>query len=237
MKVHIGTSGWNYAHWKGGFYPKDLPSGGWLEFYSHQFKTVEINNTFYRWPSVKTINNWYYLAPDNFLFTLKAPRTITHVRRLVNVGDHLKTFYGLTDHLKEKLACHLFQLPPSFAYNENNLYRLEYFLKQLDVSRLNAIEFRHPSWWREDVYALCKKRKAIFCTVSGLGMPDDFIVTHKVVYVRLHGTRYSSRYSLNELKSCARKIKESKKTAFVYFNNDVNAYAVTNAQELSDLLS
>ena len=236
MRFYIGTSGWNYPHWKGKFYPKDLPSKGWLEFYSQKFDTVEVNNTFYRWPEAKTLKNWYYLVPDKFTFTIKAPRTITHIRKLIGVGDHLKTFYELADNLKEKLACLLFQLPPSFAYSQDNFLRVEKFLKQLDSSKLNVIEFRHASWWRDDVYYLLKKYKIIFCTVSGLDMPDDLVVTHRVAYLRFHGARYSSRYSNKELRKYAELIKASKKSVFAYFNNDANSYAVDNAQELRRLL-
>jgi uncharacterized protein YecE (DUF72 family) len=236
MRFRIGTSGWNYPHWKEEFYPKDLSSKGWLEFYSKKFDTVEVNNTFYRWPEAKTLRNWYYLVPDKFIFTIKAPRTITHIRRLIGVGDHLKTFYELTDNLKEKLGCLLFQLPPSFMYNQENFSRVENFLKQLDMAKYNVIEFRHKTWWRDEVYQLFKKHKVIFCTVSGLGMPEELVVTHRVVYLRFHGARYSSRYSSKNLLGYAKQIRELKKSVFAYFDNDARAYAVDNAQELRALL-
>jgi len=108
----VGTSGWNYDHWKGRFYPEDLSKKGWFDFYAKAFNTVEVNYSFYRWPSEKTMTGWYERAPEDFKFTLKAPRTITHVKKIVNVEKWVKDFYGLTALLKEKAGCHLFQLPP-----------------------------------------------------------------------------------------------------------------------------
>jgi uncharacterized protein YecE (DUF72 family) len=232
--VYVGTSGWNYDHWDGRFYPEDIPKKRWFEFYSQEFSTVEVNYSYYRWPKEKTIRNWHDRAPTGFKFTMKAPRLITHVKRLKEVESYVKDFYALTSLLKEKSGCHLFQLPPSFQRTEENLHRLKTFLDSLDKRRDNAVEFRHTSWWDQDIYDLMTEQKVSFCTVSGLDMPDDTVVTDTTAYFRFHGKRYSTRYSEDDMKEYAKRIAELEADkVYCYFNNDANAYAIANARELS----
>lgn len=238
MKLLIGTSGWNYDHWKERFYPKDIPKKHWFGYYSTQFDTVEINYSFYRWPSDKTVKNWHKISDEGFIFTMKAPRIITHVKKLNEVEKWVRDFYELISLLKNKQGAILFQLPGSFKYNKDNFDKLKIFLNLLDKKKDNVVEFRDKSWWREEIYELFRKEKTIFCSVSGHGMPEDIIKTTDSLYVRFHGKDYTVDYSQKELKKYAKKIKEaSPNKVYAYFNNDYNAYAPKNAQELRRLLS
>jgi len=233
----VGTSGWNYDHWKGKFYPEDVAKKGWFGFYAKAFDTVEVNYSFYRWPSEKTMTGWYERAPREFKFTLKAPRTITHVKKIVNVEKWVKDFYKLTALLKEKAGCHLFQLPPSLRCTDDNVELLKKFLRALDRGRDNAVEFRHKSWWDEKVYDLLRQHGATFCVVSGLGLPDDVVSTHDVAYFRFHGERYSTRYPKAAIREYAEAMKKlACRKVYAYFNNDAEAYAVANAKELRQAL-
>ena len=141
----IGTSGYVYKHWRGRFYPDDLPETAWFSHYAKVFNTVEINYSFYQWPTKETIENWREQAPTGFKYSLKAPRTFTHVRRLKNISGKLSELYELTDSFGRKKGCHLFQLPPSFTLDDTNLARLQAFVAALDGRRDNAIEFRDAS--------------------------------------------------------------------------------------------
>jgi len=237
-RYFIGTSGWNYNHWKDLFYPSKLSQKHWFAFYASKFSTVEINYTFYRWPQEKTLLNWYNNAPTNFQFTLKVPRTITHIRKFHEVGEKVLEFYKLTELLQEKVACHLFQTPPSMQFNEKNFIKLEQFCKTLDKMKKNVIEFRDESWWNEKIYALLKKYHVIFCITSGLNMPDDIILTSNIAYFRFHGEGYATKYSNEELEKYAETMQKLDcEQVYAYFNNDANAYAPQNAAELKRILT
>ncbi len=235
-KAYIGTSGYVYSHWRGLFYPEKLSSSKWFEFYAKYFNTVEINMSFYRWPTQQTIKQWKKrVEGSKFVYTLKAPQDITHVKRLVGVKNIVKNFYKLADLLKPHLGCILFQLPPSLKFDEK---RLREFIRCLDQNYKNVIEFRHKSWWNEETYKMMDG-KAIFCIVSAPRLPDDFVKTREEVYIRFHGKLfwYGSNYSNAELKEWAKKIKKSKaKEVYCYFNNDFNAYAAFNALTLAKFL-
>ena len=150
VKWHIGCSGFHYKHWKGPFYPEDLPQKKWFDFYCRFFNTLELNVTFYRFPKLSFLENWYETSPGNFSFAVKAPRAITHFKKFVNTTNMLADFYGTVgEGLKEKAGCILFQLPPNLHYNPD---KLEQIISSLDLNFLNIIEFRHASWWTEAVY-------------------------------------------------------------------------------------
>jgi len=237
-KYFIGTSGWSYEHWIGSFYPKNLPKTNWLDFYTKTFETVEVNYSFYHWPSEKTMERWHSTVPKAFKFTLKAPRTITHIKKLLNVKKDVGRFINLMSILKKNFGCCLYQLPPQVKCTPANTKKLEHFLSLLDYKKKNVIEFRHKSWWNEKVYNLLEKYKAIFCVVSGLGMPTDIVKTSNVFYFRFHGNRYMTRYTKRELKKYAASIKDLKcKEVYAYFNNDAFAFAVKNAITLKELLT
>jgi uncharacterized protein YecE (DUF72 family) len=233
---HLGTSGWSYPGWRGPFYPPNLPSAAWLEFYAQHFATVEINMTFYRFPTAKTLKSWLERTPPHFLFTLKANRQITHLKRLRNIGSELRYFYVLGDSLREKLGCILFQLPPSIKLD---LELLEEFLAALSPGHRNVIEFRDPSWYGDRVFDLLRKHRVTFCVVSSARVPKTPVETSDAAYFRFHGLTggYRYNYSDEELAEWAGVIKRVKASeCYVYFNNDYQAFAVKNCLRLGELI-
>lgn len=237
MKYYIGTSGWSYKHWQKRFYPENLKSTDWLSFYSEYFNTVEINMSFYRFPFPAMLSSWYKKTPEEFKFTLKANRLITHNKKLKNADSLVKSFYSLASLLKEKLSCILFQLPPAL---KKDAKRLDDFIKTLPKKYDIAFEFRNESWFSPEVYDILKKNNAALCIISGLGMPQVLKKTADFSYFRFHGSEraYSSCYTDRQLKEWAKKIRRFKsKKAYAYFNNDDNAYAVKNALKLKSLLA
>lgn len=241
-KIFIGSSGWSYGHWVGNFYPASLAKNQWLSYYSKYFNTVELNMSFYRYPYIGMIENWRNKLPENFKMTFKAHRQITHIQHFKNIQT-LKRFYEMTDGMKEKIGCILFQAPPSFEMNKKNFNILELFLAETDTKRYNAIEFRHPSWWHHETAYLLRKYNTAFCTVSGLDMPKKHIITADFAYCRFHGpgVPYSSEYTEKQLRNYADVIKkwvsENKvKEVYCYFNNDFQGFAVKNAMFLKKIL-
>ncbi len=234
--IWIGTSGWHYADWQGRFYPDKLPKSKWFEHYVKDFDTVEINNTFYHLPKETTFQNWHKQAPKNFLFTTKANRYITHIKRLKESEEALERFLERAKLLKENLGPILYQLPPSF---HKDLDRLEGFLKVLPKKLIAVFEFRHESWFSEDSYDLLRRFNASFCIHDMPGMKVPRVVTSDVIYIRFHGPtgRYQGNYSKSALQEWANWVKDNikgKKAVFAYFNNDYNAYAIYNAQTLKE---
>ncbi|MDH5466436.1 MAG: DUF72 domain-containing protein [Candidatus Aminicenantes bacterium] len=236
MIYFLGTSGWSYPDWRGRFYPEDLSQRKWLPFYAEHFKTVEINMTFYRFPKPETLKGWLDKTPSNFTFTLKANRQITHYKKLQDVKGDLRYFYLLADSLQERLGCILFQLPPSLT---KNMDLLQDFLSHLSPNHKNVIEFRHESWFSEEVYSLLRSHKVTFCVISSPELPDHIAETAEISYFRFHGRIgwYKYNYADEELKEWAEAIKKTKsKECFIYFNNDYNAYAVANCKKLGEFL-
>lgn len=242
-KFYIGTSGWTYYHWKGLFYLPHLSSSEYLKFYSRHFNTVEVNYSFYHLPKFSTFQKWSQQTPRGFVFSVKAPRTITHIRRLNNVKEPLFQFLDNTKGLEEKLGPVLFQFPPSFFCDEKNIKRMRQFLLLLEpFSNKFAFEFRHQSWIDKEVFDLLKKHNIAWVIADSSRYPKKEIITANFVYIRMHGpgALFSSKYSEKEIKNLAKKIKNwAKKTddVYVYFNNDFYGYAVENAKDLKDLLN
>jgi uncharacterized protein YecE (DUF72 family) len=233
---HLGTSGWSYPGWKGRFYPADLPVREWLSFYARTFATVEINMTFYRFPKPESLRRWLELTPEHFTFTLKANRQITHLKKLKNVRSEVRYFYILADSLRERLGCILFQLPPSITLD---LELLAEFLETLSPEYRNVIEFRHESWYDEKATALLRTQGVTFCTVSSAKVPKTSPETAPVAYFRFHGLTGEHRhnYSDEELEEWAGIIRRAKaEQAYIYFNNDYQAYAVNNCLKMAGLL-
>jgi uncharacterized protein YecE (DUF72 family) len=233
--VLIGCSGWNYAAWRETFYPKGLPPRQWLEYYARFFQTVEVNNTFYRLPSRDAVANWAAQTPPDFVFTVKASRYLTHIKRLTTLGEGWERFRERIEPLIEarKLGPVLWQLPANFHCD---LGRLEAALDQLPAGR-HCFEFRHPSWFNAEVYAALRRRNAAL--VIG-DHPERPFQTHELTadwtFVRFH---YGSRgrdgnYSKTELETWRRRIAQWRRTVdvYAYFNNDWRGYAVRNALEL-----
>ncbi|NGX34020.1 MAG: hypothetical protein K1060chlam1_00365 [Candidatus Anoxychlamydiales bacterium] len=237
-KIYIGTSGFSYEHWKNRFYPKDVKAKDYFEYYQKHFSTVEINNTFYRLPLKKVVLNWQKEANNDFIFSLKSSRFITHLKRLKEPKKHLTLFLNRVKHLKPHLGPILFQIPPKWNLD---IKRLLNFLKALDKNYKYAFEFRDKSWLTNEVFSLLKKYKAAFCIYDLEGFQTPLEITANFVYIRLHGPKraYSGTYSKKTLQKWAKIIKNFHKKnldVFCYFNNDENAYAIKNSIELKKLL-
>jgi uncharacterized protein YecE (DUF72 family) len=239
VKILLGTSGYFYQHWRGKFYPPDLHPGRWLDYYVQYFDTVEMNVTFYRFPSQQMIKSWYRRAPKNFIFALKVNRLITHEKKLRRVENLLRRFLGLADLLKEKLGPLLFQLPPSL---HKDLEVLENFLSLLQSEHAdyeNVIEFRHISWYDDEVYRILDKFSIAYCIVSCPDFPVHMETTAPFAYLRWHGLQHWYRYdySKEELEWWAKEITKLKvERVYGFFNNDYNAWAPKNCLELKKML-
>jgi uncharacterized protein YecE (DUF72 family) len=236
MKVHLGCSGWYYWRWKGSFYPADLPTRQWFQRYARAFKTVEMNSTYYHWPRPATIRGWAKQAPSSFRYAIKVNGEITHERRMKSTKRLIQKFSQIADELGPKFGCFLYQFPPSFRYTPG---RLKAILTQVDLARVNAVEFRHPSWWRKVVYRAFARARLIFSSVSAPRLPDEIVRTGPAIYLRFHGKSrwYSYDYSKEELSDWAAKIRRSRaREAWIYFNNDQNGCAVRNARQLARAL-
>ena len=236
-QYHIGCSGWLYWHWLGKFYPEGMPPSGWFRHYMDRFRTVELNAPFYAWPTVATVAGWRkHIARRKFIYTVKVCELITHVKRFTGTRRMVKDFGLIADLLGPHMGCLLFQLPPSYHYSPA---RLKSILSQLDPQRRNVVEFRHASWWRENVYAAFREHGAIFCSCSAPRLPDELVKTADDIYVRFHGKQrwYRHDYSKEELALWAERIRRSKaRHAWIYFNNDFQAYAIKNARQLQRIL-
>lgn len=230
----IGCSGFYYKGWRGKFYPDGLPQKRWFEYYCQFFNTVELNVTFYRFPKLTDLKGWFNRSPENFRFTVKAPRLITHYRKFNNAKRETNDFYNVVSNgLESKLGTVLFQLHPRIEYSEENLERI---LETVDTSFSNVIEFRHSTWWREDVYKTLKENNISFCGISYPGLPDDVIKSSPVMYYRFHGVPqlYLSSYSDKKLADISDDIKHFRNVSdvYCYFNNDIEVAAVANAKTL-----
>lgn len=238
-KWWVGCSGFHYKHWKGVFYPEGLAQSKWFDFYNKHFKTLELNVTFYRFPQLSFLENWYNKSPEVFSFSVKAPRAITHYKQFIDTKQLVDDFYGTTkEGLKEKLGCVLFQLPPRMAYKEEKLERI---ISNLNPEFNNVLEFRHEGWWNAEVYTKLSKHNITFCGMSHPTLPADVIQNSKIVYFRLHGVPnlYASPYDNSTLEEIANEIENNPqaKKAFIYFNNDIGASAIRNAREMDTYVS
>lgn len=239
MRMHdirIGTSGWNYPHWKGLFYDENTPKSNWLAAYAQHFSTVEVNATFYHLPRPQTVDNWRDGTPEGFLWAVKASRYITHVKKLRNPRESLERFNEAVERFEHKLGPILFQLPPMLKFDAAVF---DEFCAALKPGRRYALEVRHPDWIRLEALQSLKDHGMAFCIADTAGrFPYAEAVTADFIYVRLHGSRalYSSEYSEEELQNWAKKIKKWKRDTYVYFDNDFNAFAPRNALKLKEIL-
>jgi uncharacterized protein YecE (DUF72 family) len=185
QEIHIGCSSFYNSYWKEIFYPEDLPRKEWFSYYCQHFNTYEINATFYRFPTLKSLQAWYDKSPEGFLYSVKAPKIITHFKKFTDCRQEINTFYELCQEgLKDKLGCILFQLPPSFQHTPE---RLALILESLHPDFDNVIEFRNETWWREDVFAAFRNRKHTFCSVSYPNLPASIVQSNTIGYLRFHG--------------------------------------------------
>lgn len=238
-RFRIGTSGWVYPHWKGTFYPAELPQNHWFEYYCTQFDTVEINATFYRWFKPEAFDHWYAQAPPGFVYVLKVPSTITHRKRLVNVEDLIDDFCRRASRLREKLGLLLMQLPPRIRYDPERLRRA---LLAFHDPRRVAVEFRSRDWQGEEIRCLLAEVGAVYCAVDSPEERPREWVTSEAAYIRLHGRGgwYASNYGeieLQEIAGVARRLTaRGAREVYIFFNNDYQGFAPANARRLREIL-
>jgi uncharacterized protein YecE (DUF72 family) len=237
MEARVGCSGWNYAHWRDRVYER-APASRWLELYAERFDTVEVNATFYRLPTRKAVVGWVAATPERFLFAVKGSRYLTHLKRLRDLGPGLERFLDRIEPLVEspKLGPLLWQLPPNFHRDDERLADALARLPRLD----HAFEFRHESWFAADVYALLREHRVALVIGDDPRRPfQAHELTTDWTFVRFHhGSRgRRGNYSERELEEWAKRIRRwPAKRAFLYFNNDWEAFAVRNAERLRELL-
>lgn len=232
--VLIGTSGWSYKHWQGPFYPKALPTDRWLQHYAQCLKSVEINSSFYHRPNPQTLADWYASVPDDFIFSAKASRYITHMKKLKEPEQGLTAFLHRISILGNKLGPLLFQLPPRW---QCNVERLSSFLDGLSNEFRYAFEFRDPSWFCGQSYELLSRHEVALCIYDLNGFLSPKELTTDFTYVRLHGpeTSYQGVYDTETLSDWSRTFSKwsgEGLRSFCYFDNDQAGYAVKNAQSL-----
>lgn len=237
-RVYIGTSGFSYDHWRGIFYPGELKSGQWLEYYCRFFHTVELNSTFYHLPAERVVKSWHDRTPNDFRYAVKASRYITHRLELSGIDESLSLFYDRMEPFGTKLGPVLFQLPPSLTVDSKKLYD---FCRLLKDGRRHVIEFRHESWRTEDVFSILREFKVCACFVSMPGIESVEEVTSDFIYIRFHGAAelYASKYTKKQLALWRDLIDEYRSAdldVYAYFNNDYNAFAVENALTLEEML-
>ncbi|UCE02519.1 MAG: DUF72 domain-containing protein, partial [Candidatus Latescibacterota bacterium] len=187
MRIHAGTSGFAYKEWKPSFYPEDLATSGFLRYYAERLQTVEINNSFYRMPSKKVVNGWAAEVPESFRFAVKASRRITHFKRLHDVAGELEFLFENLTALGERLGPVLFQLPPNMV---KDVARLRDFLMQLPPGRRHVLEFRHSSWFDEEVYDALRDSGVALCVTEDEDDCDPIVSTGKFGYLRLRRDSY-----------------------------------------------
>ncbi len=240
MVVRIGTSGWSYDHWTGVLYPPKLAATRRLAVYVEEFDTVELNASFYRWPTPARFTQWRDQLPDGFTMTVKAPRGLTHARRLGSPEQWIERIAAGWDALGNRRAALLVQLHPAQQRDDE---RLDHFLSAVPDLIPVAMELRHPSWDDPAVYDLLRGHGAAYVVMSGPGLPCVVTATAGLAYLRLHGpgeeAMYSGSYDTEELRRWAREIRAwdaEGRDVLVYFNNDLGGHAVRNAQELRSML-
>ncbi|KXK05649.1 MAG: hypothetical protein UZ03_NOB001000781 [Nitrospira sp. OLB3] len=234
VQVRIGTSGWHYDHWRGPYYPPQLPSSDLLEYYAREFDSVEINNSFYRLPARATFEAWKRQSPPGFCFAVKASRYLTHWKKLQEPAEAVERLLEAAGGLGRKLGPILFQLPPRWHCN---VERLRQFLAVLPRGRRYSIECRDPSWHTSEVYGLLERHRVSFCIFELGGLRSPAPVTADHVYLRLHGPgeKYQGSYAPAALAAWAGRIRQWSKAGlavYCYFDNDQAAYAVQNARAL-----
>jgi len=238
-EARVGCSGWQYKHWRNGaFYPAAIPQTRWFEYYASCFDTVEINNTFYRLPEAGTFAQWKARAPNGFLYAVKASRFLTHMKKLKDPVDPLDRLFSRARQLGRTLGPVLYQLPPRWSLD---LDRLETFVRALPKRRRHAIEFRDPSWYTPDVFALLDRCGVALCLHDMAGSATGRIAHGPFVYARFHGPqKYNGRYPDDALERWADWLSSQLKNGrpvYAYFNNDIGAHAPRDAMRLRDLIA
>lgn len=236
-RIHLGTSGFVYDHWKGIFYPKGLPPSEWLRFYARSFRSVELNATFYRLPDPRAVTRWAAAVPDDFVFAAKGSRFLTHMKRMNVTRRGNRRYFSRVRHLGAKLAVVLWQLPPQMSRPDPE--RLDAFLSALPREWRYAVEFRSAGWYVEEVCAVLDAHGAALVEHDLVPRPTPR-VTGGWRYVRFHGAGTATgRYGRRALRPAARDLARSVRrgtNCFVYFNNDAHGFALADAFDLAALL-
>jgi len=232
----VGCSGWQYRHWKGDFYPADLPQRHWLDYYTRHFDTVEVNNSFYRLPPEGVFESWRSRTPHAFVFAVKASRFLTHMKKLKDPEEPIERLFSRALELRAKLGPVLYQLPGQM---QKNVERLAGFLALLPPRIKHAIEFRHPSWYDDEVMQLLRRHHVALCLHDMVGSATPRLMTARFTYIRFHGAtgRYHGAYPQQVLEGWAEWLATCGHPAFVYFNNDVGGHAPRDAKKLMTLLA
>ena len=235
-KIHIGTSGWNYKHWKGVFYPVGTKPAGQLKYYQKFFDTVELNTSFYHLPLPSTFDKWHTDTKKRFLFSVKASRYITHIKKLNETEEALDVFLTRANNLEQKLGPVLFQLPPNWKID---IDRFQLFLKGLPQDQRYVFEFRNPTWYNDIIYDLLSQHNCAFCIYELNKHQSPIEITTGYVYVRLHGPggKYQGKYNAKILRQWAKRLlrwSDEGKDVYFYFDNDQAGYAVFNALRLKE---
>jgi uncharacterized protein YecE (DUF72 family) len=237
-RARIGCSGWQYKHWRGDFYRAGLPLAGWFGHYASVFDTVEINNSFYRLPEASTFAKWADQAPARFLFAVKASRFLTHMKKLKDPEEPIDRLFSRMRELRNHLGPVLYQLPPGWKLDRD---RLEHFLQVLPRDVRQVVEFRDPSWYTDDVFALLERHGVALCLHDMRGSATGRRQTRPFVYVRFHGASgtYSGGYPAHRLRGWAEWIRAQiagGTDVYAYFNNDVGGHAPRDALTLRRFL-
>lgn len=235
-KLYIGCSSYATPSWKTLFYPDDLPKRKWFDYYSKYFDTYEFNGTFYRFPTVQNLLSWHDRVPDNFKFSIKVPKSITHIKRLEGCEKEIEEFYLISNEgFKNKLACVLWQLPPGFSFNEDRLLSV---VQVMNPDFKNVVEFRHESWWREDVITKLGENDVTFCNVNYPQLPAAIRRNTSIGYIRMHGNPrlFYSEYPQEDVEDLYHEVKEAGfKEVYIYFNNTASTAAIINALQLKTI--
>jgi uncharacterized protein YecE (DUF72 family) len=236
--IRIGCSGWQYAHWRRLFYPAELPQARWLGYYAERFDTVEINNTFYRLPEASTFAEWSRRAPPGFVYAVKASRYLTHMKKLKEPREPIARFFTRARRLGRAFGPVLYQLPPRWPVNVD---RLRAFAARLPRTRLHAIEFRDPSWYTDEVFAVLERYRIALCLHDMAGSASGRLAVGPFVYARFHGVqKYAGSYSDQTLDDWSRWLAAQARegrAVYAYFNNDIDAQAPTDARRLRQRLA
>jgi uncharacterized protein YecE (DUF72 family) len=237
-RIHVGCSGWVYKHWRGIFYPEGLPQRRWFERYSEEFDTVEINASFYRVPLASTFEGWRDKAPPGFRYAVKVNRFITHMKKLLDCDEPLESFIALVRPLGPALGPLLYQLPPSL---HKDLPRLERFLVRLPGDLEQVVEFRHKSWYDEDVLQLLDRFGVGFVSHDLKGLVSPRWASGRTAYVRFHGAagKYWGRYPDEALIEWTDWIVAQARrgcSVWCYFNNDIHGHALEDARTLRSMV-
>jgi uncharacterized protein YecE (DUF72 family) len=233
VNVHVGTSGYNYAEWKGSFYPPDLPAARMLEYYAARFSVVEINATFYRMPTPKILAGWAAATPEGFVFALKAPQRITHWARLRDVDEPVRFFCDAARTLGGKLGPLLFQLPPNLAKDSSRLADL---LALLPAGLACAFEFRHNSWLADDVYDRLRARNAALCIADSERGTTPLVATADFGYFRLRDEGYGEA-DLGRWAETIRRLATGWRETYVFFKHEESGTGPAFAKRLEALLA